>query len=289
MSEPGSIPVPDRIKAPAESRPVRIILVRPKIAENIGAVARIMANTGLRDLYVVSPQVDPFCKEARKLSARAEPILTSARVVERLKDALDGMEWTVAASCRPGIFRNQAQLSPRDWAARFTEQPRPTALVFGPEDYGLTNEDILHCDATIRIPSHKDYPSLNLSQSVMVLAYELFIATQERATAGPWTAGRRDRGSATPEDSRNAPADGAMLAQLIDKFREPLARIGYLNPQDPDRLLIGLRNIFGKANLTRGDVQILMGLAQQIERFALYGNISRGEKKRSAERSDQHA
>jgi tRNA/rRNA methyltransferase len=289
MSDPGSMPAPDRIKASALSQPVRIVLVRPKIAGNIGAVARIMANTGLRDLCLVSPQVDPVCKEARKLSARAEPILTSARVVERLEEALDGIEWTVAASCRPGIFRNQAQLSPREWAARFAAHPRSTALVFGPEDYGLTNEDLLRCDATIRIPSHEDYPSLNLSQSVMVLAYELFVAGLERATDEPWSTGDHDGGSVTPEDPRNAPADGAMLAQLMEKFREPLAQIGYLNPQDPDRLLIGLRNIFGKANLTRGDVHILMGLAQQIERFALYGNMSRGEKKRSAERSGRQA
>jgi tRNA/rRNA methyltransferase len=126
--------------------------------------------------------------------------------------------------------------------------------VFGPEDHGLSNEDVLQCDATVRIPTHPDYESLNLSQAAMVIAYEWFIA-----------------GAAQVESTDEDLADGALLVRLMDKFRDSLSRIGYLNPQKPDHLLMALRGVFAKAQLTTQEAKTLMGLAQQIRKFADHG------------------
>lgn len=242
------------------ARSLRIVLVRPKHPGNIGATARAMANAGLSDLVLVAPQVDPFSADARKMAARAEPILLGARIVDRLELALDGITFTAATSCRPGMFREQSQLSPRALVERALGISGRTAVVFGPEDYGLSNEDILRCDVTVRIPSHPRYESLNLAQAVMVVVHEWYAAV-EAAAAPPAE-------PAPAAAARGEPADGALLAELIERFRSPLARIGYLNPQKPEQLLIALRGIFGKAQLSRQEAQIVIGLAQQIERFA---------------------
>ncbi len=239
---------------------MRIVLVRAKHAGNLGATARAMANVGLSDLVLVAPQADRGSEEARKMSARAEPILLGARIVSRLEDALDGVRFVAATSCRPGLFRERAVLSPRQLAERLVAEPIPAAIVFGPEDYGLSNEDLMRCDATIRIPSHPGYESLNLAQAVMVCVYEWFAACEVARGS------RVEPRAARP--GRDKEADAALLATLIERFRGPLARIGYLNPDKPEQLLIALRSIFGRCALTRQDVQILMGLAQQIGWFA---------------------
>jgi TrmH family RNA methyltransferase len=240
----------------------RIVLVRPIHQANIGSVARAMANMGLHRLIVVAPQTDPFGPDARKMSARADQLLLGARVVDRLEDALAGAVLTVGTSCRAGMLRTQSQLSPRALGASVRTAPGPCAIVFGPEDQGLTNEDLLRCDATVRIPTSPDYPSLNLAQSVGIIAYELLSAQLPAADAERPTKGMR------PDTDRGDPADGALLAEMIERFRRPLARIGYLDPQKPDKLLHALRGIAGRAGLTRQDAQILIGLAQQIDRFA---------------------
>ncbi len=233
---------------------LRIVLVRPKIAGNIGAVARILANTGIGELVIVAPPIDPKGHHARRQAARALNILDAARIVDRLEDALDTVAFTVAASCRPGMYRRQARRTPRELADDTRRRAGITAVVFGPEDFGLSNEDVLQCDATVHIPTHPDYPSLNLSHAVMIIAYEWFIA------------------SGAPVDSPDEDlADGALMARLMDKFRDSLSRIGYLNPQKPDHLLMALRGVFGKARLTTQEAKTLMGLAQQIRKFADHG------------------
>lgn len=253
-----------RLVAEAESidnRPVtstdaalRIILVRPKIAGNIGAVARILANTGIDELVIVAPAIDPKGHHARKQACRAEHILDAARVVDHLADALHDVTFTLAASCRSGIYRKQARRTPRELADEARHRAGITAVVFGPEDFGLSNDDVLQCDATVHIPTHPDYESLNLSHAVMIIAYEWFIAGDVQVET-------------TDEDL----ADGALVARLMDKFRDSLSRIGYLNPQKPDHLLMALRGVFGKARLTTQEAKTLMGLAQQIRKFADHG------------------
>jgi TrmH family RNA methyltransferase len=265
------------------ARRARFVLVRPRKAGNIGAVARLLANVGLCDLVLVAPQTDPLGEEALRQSSRAEPILRAARVVGGLTEALDGVAWTVATTCRPGLYRAQAQLSPRELARSVVATPRRVAILFGPEDRGLTNEDLLCCDATLRIPTHPQYESLNLAQAAMIVAYELYVAAVDAGSDRAEGSNRPGDGPALiapptlvtppapgyeeydPESLR--PADGAAIARMMEKFREPLAAIGYLDPQKPEHLLMALRSIFARASLTRRDVRTLIGLAQQIERF----------------------
>jgi tRNA/rRNA methyltransferase len=237
---------------------IRIVLVRPKFADNIGAVARAMANTGINELVLVAPRQDPLSREARRLSARAEPILHAARTVQRLPDALQDIAYTVGTSCRRGLYREQIEVDPETMAERVIARADQlaVAVLFGTEDHGLTNEELLHCDAVMRIPSSDAYPSLNLAQAVMVTTYELFRAAACRRRAAAL--------SAPTEDI----ADAATMARLMDKFRRSLLRIRYLHGENPEHLLFPFRAVLARAQITNKEARILMGMAQQIEEYA---------------------
>ncbi len=246
----------------ADLERVRIVLVGTKIAGNLGATARAMANMGLSDLVLVRPHADPTDRRARQRAARAEPLLGAARRVERTEDALTDVHWTIGASCRGGRYRDAIELDARAMAETALERVtagQRVALLFGPEDHGLERAELLVCDAVVRIPSDAGYPSLNLASSVMVCAYELLVA----ATGG---GDRRVVGPSTGE-----PADAAMMSRLMDKLRASLLELGYLRPEHPEHLLSALRAILSRAELSVAEAQILMGLAQQIQEFARYG------------------
>lgn len=239
---------------------IRIILVRPKFAGNVGAAARAMANMNLQQLYLVAPLCDPLSPDARKPAARAGAILQTARTVESLRDALESVTYTVGTSCRGGLYRTQIEVTPRDMAARILARARisQAAVLFGPEDSGLTNEDLVNCDAVVRIPSSRAYASLNLAQAVLIVAYELFLAAI--GTEHP-----------VPPDAPVDAADAATLDRLMGKYRSALLKIGYLHPENPEHLLFPLRAVLGRAALTNAEARILMGMAQQIESFARQG------------------
>ncbi len=291
---------------------VRIVLVRTRIASNLGATARAMANMGLSDLVLVAPEADPTDRRARQRASRAEALLRSARIVHDLADALDEVHWTVGATCRGGRYRQAIESNARQMAreaVRRISAGQRVAFLFGPEDNGLEASDMLACDAAMRIPSHDDYPSLNLATSVMVCAYELFVAAKDRPGDRPALNGESETLPGDPDSptSRNATrlrrasrpavngrpaegdgagvkrgsdvrqqpqadlADGAMLARLMDKLRAALLDIGYLREEHPEHLLAAIRAVLGRAEPTRTEAQILMGLAQQIQEYVEYG------------------
>lgn len=238
---------------------IRIVLVRPKFAANIGATARAMANTGLHRLVLVAPSADRLSIEARKRGARAGHILQHARTTADLDAALDGVIYAVGLTCRGGLYRDQIEVSPEVMAATAVTRARQgaVAILFGPEDNGLTNAELLSCDTVVRIPSCDAYPSLNLAHAVMVIAYELFrAAVQPRTQTGP------------AADHADDLADGAMIDRLMKKYREALLKIGYLHTQNPQHLLFPLRGILARARITHKEAQILMGMAQQIDEYA---------------------
>ena len=123
---------------------IRIVLVRPKFASNIGAVCRAMANTGLSRLHLVAPRTDPFSKDARKPSARAQDILYSARQCNSLSEALEGVHFTVGTSCRGGLYRDQIEQLPDTMAAESIARASEgdVAILFGTEDNGSNQRGI---------------------------------------------------------------------------------------------------------------------------------------------------
>lgn len=252
---------PDPAGAPNPMHSLRIVLVRPQIAGNIGAVARCMENFDAGLLYLVDPQVEPTSREALQRSTHGEHRLHEARVVGTLAEALEGTVYAIATSRRPGPVHQADDLTPRQMgelaAGRMVEGE--IALLFGSEDNGLTREDLLACDAVVVIPADPEYPTLNLSHAAAICMYEVFMAI---AAARHTDATVR---------KRSEPADLGVMTRLMEKLQHALLTIGYLRPEKPDHLMFPIRAILSRANLTRAEAQILMGLAQQIDEFAKYG------------------
>src|SRR5262249_6548618 len=154
----------------------RVVLVRPQIAANIGAVARAMRNFGLSDLVLMEPTADPTDREARRLATHGETILDSARRVTEFGKAVGDCVFVAATSARTGgLFRAQTVGWPGEIMPALIDAAGQgtVALVFGTEASGLTNEEVSRCHHLIHIPADEDYPALNLAQSVVICLYEL--------------------------------------------------------------------------------------------------------------------
>ncbi|MEM6431054.1 MAG: TrmH family RNA methyltransferase, partial [Deinococcota bacterium] len=149
----------------------QFVLVRPKKSANIGAAARGMKNFDFKELYIVAPR----CKldaNAYALASHAADVLDEAVICDSLPEALASCQLALGTTARSRVAEDPVY-TPREATQAFPHNA--TALVFGPEDFGLSNEDLQHCQAYITIPTG-DYASLNLAQAVHVMAYEWFVS-----------------------------------------------------------------------------------------------------------------
>ncbi|MGI0487851.1 TrmJ/YjtD family RNA methyltransferase [Pantanalinema rosaneae CENA516] len=158
---------------------IRIVLVEPAGALNVGSIARIMKNMGLNHLVLVNPQCDPVGAEARQMAVHAPEILETALIVATLPEALKGCQRAIATTglLRPLATPLEAPRTALPWLLSDEIQSDSAALIFGREDRGLTNEELNYAHRLIYIPSSPVYPSLNLAQAVAICCYELFLLT----------------------------------------------------------------------------------------------------------------
>jgi tRNA/rRNA methyltransferase len=275
---------------------IAIVLVRPQYAGNIGSVCRAMKNMGLTRLVMVSPEQDPLSAEARMMATSAKDILQKAKIFSSLEDALQGFRWIAGTSARKGINRGPF-VSPREVCPEIIQHARsiPVAILFGPEDRGLTNRELDPCHALISIPTHPGLSSLNLAQAVILLCYELYLASL--AELGNEECGMRPepckvqgcpalcvgqgglrnekrvrRGKACSSSGLPAPlAEFQKVEKMYAHLEQLLLRIGFLDSNNPKRIMHTLRRIFGRANLGDRDVAILRGIFRQLEWYATHG------------------
>ena len=154
-----------------------VVLARPQEEGNIGAAARAMANTGLSDLILVDPVVE-IGSVARAFAVGAAGILDRARVFGSLREALAPFRRVVGTTSARAREHRAVLITPRELPERLAADPPRTltALLFGPEASGLTNDELALCSLMVQIPSSSRQPTLNLSQAVLILAYELYTA-----------------------------------------------------------------------------------------------------------------
>ena len=150
---------------------VRVVLVRPKTSGNVGAVARAIANFGLSELALVAPR-GYRAAAAAKTAVHARRILDGKQKFASLAEAVADCAWVVGTTCRPGSYRRRTQ-TPREVAREIIAVARTkrVALVLGPEDHGLTNDELKICHELVTIPTHSSDPSLNLSHAALVCLY----------------------------------------------------------------------------------------------------------------------
>src|SRR6266849_7029681 len=153
----------------------RIVLVRPQIAANLGATARVMRNMAVNDLVLVSPEVDTADRQARQLSTHGEAILDQARIVADLGEAIADCVLVAGTSARSGQLIRGPFGPPDEIMPGLAEglHAGSVALVFGPERSGLTDAEVTRCHHVLHIPTDPGYPALNLAQAVAICLYEL--------------------------------------------------------------------------------------------------------------------
>jgi tRNA/rRNA methyltransferase len=229
----------------------RVVLVRPRIAENLGATARVMRNLGLNDLVLVAPEADVTDRQARRVSTHGEAILDQARVVAELDEALADRVLVAGTTARTGkLIRGQCA-PPEGIAQRLVEAlaSGPIALVFGPERNGLTDQELMRCHHLIHIPADASYPALNLAQAVAICLYEL------RRT---WLARTQ------PAGMTMGVATFAAQERAFTELRTALEQLHFLYGPKADALMYVLRHLISRAGPTEKEMGVLHGLARQI-------------------------
>jgi tRNA/rRNA methyltransferase len=226
---------------------ISIILVRPKFPENIGSVARAMKNMGFHRLVLVNG-CSPLHMNAYKLASGAEEILERAEEFSTLREAISEMECVVGTTSRSGKER-ASLLTPKDLAKKLIPFSARNAigLVFGSEREGLTNEELSLCHLYARIPSSESFPSLNLAQAVMVICYELFQTSM-----------------AIPKHPIRL-AQAEQIERMFEHMEKTLLNIGFLEPNNPKRIMRTLRRLLGRSQMGERDVQILQGIWSKMD------------------------
>jgi len=232
-----------------------IILNEPQLAENIGAVARVMANFGLADLRMVRPRDGWPQERAWPSASGADWPLDNARIFETLQDAVADLTLVLATTARP----REATLpviTPRDAAARTgarIDAGGAVGLLFGGERAGLGADDIALCQAIVTIPIDPKFHSLNLAQAVAINAYEWRL-TQD---AGP------------PQRFGEAPlpAEQAVVRGFYEQLEGELDAAGFFHPPEKRPSMVrNLRVAFGRANLSDQEVRTLRGVVTALSK-----------------------
>ena len=263
---------------------VRIVLVEPAGALNVGSIARVMKNMGLQQLVLVNPQCDRFSDEARLMAVRAADVLESAQEVPTLLDALQGCHRAIATTGRSHTALDITLEHPRS-ALPWLLEPgseaidSPAALIFGREDRGLTNEELNHAQRHIFIPTSPIYPSMNLAQAVAICCYELHGwveqgRREEKEGSEEQGGGREESQFALPSPDRSPVRDLAPLNTLEGFYQHleaVLLKIGYLYPHTAASRMETFRRLFNRTYLSGREVSMLRGILRQIE-WAIRGS-----------------
>ena len=226
---------------------IHIVLNRPRFPENIGSVVRAMRNMGLGKLMMVAPENYDIEKIMRLATHESAQMVARIKEYDTLESAVGGMNYVVGTTARLGGER-QSVRKPADLARQLISisENNQVAVVFGPEDRGLTNEEIRLCHVLINIPT-ADFSSINLAQSVMIICYEIF------------QAGGKNKAPFAPRLASRYELDG-----MYDQLKDILVRIDYILPENPDYWMNKLRLFFSRIPLRAREVSIIRGICRQV-------------------------
>ena len=234
---------------------VSVLLVNPLQPGNVGAVARAMKNMGLRNLKLVG-DMDVSALECRKMAMHASDLLDQVRIFDSFEAAVETTQLLVGTTSVRGRRRRTRVHTAREMTEIIREYAasQKVCLVFGPERKGLSEDQLARCQYLVTIPASSEFPTLNLAQSVMIMAYELY-ATESR-------------GEAVSMDLASQGEKDAMFQHMQDTLTE----IGFLSQSTPEHIMRAIRRFLGKSDLTAKDVQIIRGIMSQMDWYVRSGN-----------------
>jgi TrmH family RNA methyltransferase len=245
----------------------RIVLVRPLQPGNVGAVARVMANFGLRHLVLVDPPAyDP--DQARWMAPGATEWVDQAILRATVPDALEGASTVFATTTRQRRWR-RAAIEPEEAAERLLAAGASGAILFGPEDTGLTSEDLALADDLVTIPTQA-LESLNLSHAVAVLCRALLEAARTRGDASPGVSRQGSRGGGKKgQRSTKKPPPPARVesrVRLVDEALQALGEVDSFESRPIEQVRATLFDILGRAQLSEKEAAMFIGMVKKIRR-----------------------
>lgn len=225
-----------------------IVLNRPHFPENIGASARAAKNMGIGRLIAVNPRDCDLTRVLKMATHNAEDLVAEMDVYDDLEEALAPYSYIVGTTARTGSHRPTLK-SPRLLAEELVpiSQNNLIAILFGPEDAGLTARELKYCHSIVTIPT-ADFASINLAQAVMILTYEVFLASINPP------------GTFVPRL-----ADSHELEGMYAHLKETLTRISFINPENPDYWMMSVRRFLGRIGLRAREVKMIRGICRQID------------------------
>jgi len=241
---------------------IGIVLAQPHIPENIGAVARAMENMGLNRLTLVSPKDYEPQRVSRMATGSSIRLIDKMKVHEDLKDALGPYRYVIGTTARTGSLR-PSMTRPRRLAQDLISisQNNLVAILFGPEDRGLTNEQLRNCHTVATIPTAR-FSSLNLAQAVMIICYELFLASGETVQE-----------YVTPRLANRFELEG-----MYEHLRDVLMKIGFIDRQNPEHWMLNIRRFLSRLPLRAREVKVIRGVCRQIDWYT--GQIEKMRKEK---------
>lgn len=233
---------------------VRIVLMATSHPGNIGAAARAMKTMGLSQLVLVAPR-NPIDEKTYAMASNALDVIDQIQTFDSLSEAVAGCQLVAGTSARSRNIQWPLK-SPRELAPecikRLNRQDDDVALVFGREDFGLSNEELQQCQMHIHIPTNPDYSSLNLAAAVQLLAYELRLAALSV--------------SAVEADAAPALAKYDEIEQLYQHMETVFQSIDFIKANNPRQTMTRLRRLFNRVRLESLEVAMLRGMLKQIEK-----------------------
>jgi len=235
---------------------IRIVLVNTTHPGNIGGAARAMKNMGLAELYLVQPREYPAPRAVWR-AAGARDVLANATIVETVDEAIADCALVVGTSARERRIP-WPMLNPRECGEKIYSEAatHKTALLFGREDRGLTNDELQKCHYHVHIPSNPDYSSLNLATAVQVLAYEIRMASLADDQGNLPSLSEWDQPPVTAGD----------LEFFHEHLATTMAELQFYDPENPKQLLTRMRRLFNRVRMDQMEVSILRGLLSAVQR-----------------------
>ncbi|MFH1124241.1 MAG: RNA methyltransferase [Pseudomonadota bacterium] len=227
---------------------IAVILVKPQIPENIGSVARAMNNMGIGRLLLVNPEHCELSRIVKMATGSSIDIVEQMEVHDDLMSAIGPFHYVVGTTARIGTQR-PALTTPRQLAHDLIaiSQNNLVALLFGPEDRGLSNDHLRYCHTIATIPT-SHFSSLNLAQAVMILCYEILLA------------GRDTESESLPRLANKFEVEG-----MYEHLKDVLMKIGFINPQNPEHWMLNIRRFLSRLPLRAREVLVIRGICRQID------------------------
>ncbi|MFH1538540.1 MAG: RNA methyltransferase [bacterium] len=243
-----------------------VVLIGTLYGGNLGSVARAMHNFGFERLRLAAPQADTGSDDARKMAMESKDILGGAVRFGTLVEAVADADITVGTTRRKGRRRGR-YFTPPEMAEALAalDGEKKVAIIFGPEDAGLSNDDIKLCDWLVTIDTRSDFDSLNLSHAVAVILYEIHRAYHAVGAAG--AAGAAAKGGQTKlEEGLLEHAEELLRGTgFLTPPRDSQATLASQSPRDPKRVMLSLRRMIRRAGMSKNEINLIHAAIRHIE------------------------